>query len=56
MLVMQVGDYRPVFRLPFDLFLDLTCFMAENALSDTYVFPSSECIFSAKSFSLRNVC
>jgi len=41
------------------LFLDLTCFIVENVLSHTsytFVFPNIECMFSAKSFSLRNLC
>jgi len=37
------------------LFLDSTCFIVENVLSHTYVLPNIECIFSAKSFSLRNL-
>jgi len=37
------------------LFLNLTCFMAENVLSHTYVLPNIECIFSAKSFPLGNL-
>jgi len=37
------------------LFSDLTCFIVENALSHTHVFPNIECIFSAKSFSLGNL-
>jgi len=37
------------------LFLDLTCFIADNVHSHTYVFSNIECIFSAKSFSLKNL-
>jgi len=37
------------------LFLDLTCFIVENVLSHTYVFPNIKCIFSAKSFTLENL-
>jgi len=36
------------------LFLDLTCFIVENMLSHTYVLRNIQCIFIAKSFSLRN--
>jgi len=37
------------------MFLDLTCFVVENALSHKYdVFPNIRCIFSAKSFCLGN--
>jgi len=37
------------------LFLDLICFVVENVLLHTYVFPNIECIFRAKSFSLGNI-
>ena len=37
------------------LFLDLACFMVENALSHTFVRPNIACIFSVKSFSLGNI-
>jgi len=36
-------------------FLDLTCFIVENVLLHTYVFPNIECIFGAKSFILGNL-
>jgi len=54
-LVVPVGNYCPVFRLPFNLFSDLSCFIAENVLSHEYMFPNIECIFNAKSFSLGNL-
>jgi len=54
-LVVQVRVYPPVLRLPFDFFFDLNCFIVENVLSHTYVFPNVQCIFSVKSFSLGNL-
>jgi len=39
-LVVQVGDYLPVSSAIRFLFLDLTCFIVENVLSHTYVFPN----------------
>jgi len=37
------------------VFLDLTCFIVENVLSQTCVHPNIDCIFKAKSFWLRNL-
>jgi len=54
MLVVQVGDYRPVLCHSISV-LDLTCFVVENLFSCTYVFPNIKCIFSAKSFSFGNL-
>ena len=51
----QVGEYRPVFCVHFDLFLDVAGFVVENVFSHTHMLPNIECIFSAKSFSLRNL-
>jgi len=37
------------------VFLDVTCFIAENVFSHTYLLPDIESIFRVKSFSLRNL-
>ena len=35
---------------------NLTCFIVENLFTHTHVFLNIDCIFSAKSFSLKNLC
>jgi len=53
-LVVAVGDYHPVFCLPFD-FRFLLLDSIENVFSRTCVLPNIECIFNAKSFSSGNL-
>jgi len=58
MLVVQVGNYRSVFHLPFDFYLyiifDLLHRRKRTFTHATYVFPNIECIISPEYFSFGN--